>query len=116
MYFGAIIELGKCLNLVEPRSLAVIKEAHEQLAIRYAWLNREMPINKGARRELDCTVIKHVHDYYKEHGLQPYDTVRSAFQEGSEIYKGSNFTDRLHVELCVINKDLIKGYFPCPGR
>lgn len=31
--------------------------------------------------------------------------------EERQIYKGSNFTDRLHIELCVINKDMIKGYF-----
>ncbi|MBS1663599.1 MAG: hypothetical protein JST68_21330 [Bacteroidetes bacterium] len=34
-----------------------------------------------------------------------------AFLEGGPIYTGASFTDRLHIELCVINKELIKGYF-----
>ena len=108
---GSVIELGKCLNLVEPDSLNVVKDAYSTLIQLYAETNKNMPVNKGARRELDCAVIKHVHKYFKAKGLQPYDTVRCAFQEGGEIYKGSNFTDRLHIELCVINKDMIKGYF-----
>jgi hypothetical protein len=33
-----------------------------------------------------------------------YDTIRSPFQEGGPIY-------RLHIEICVLNPDLIKGYF-----
>ncbi len=56
---GAIIELGECLNLMEPI----------------------------------------------------YDTVRSPFHEGAPIYEGANFTDRLHVEICVRNPAKIKGYF-----
>ncbi|WP_431213649.1 hypothetical protein ACQ86N_01680 [Puia sp. P3] len=108
---GAVIELGKCLNLLEPTSLAVVRNAYFELKRVYANAGREMPLNVGARRELDCTVIQGVHEYIRNRGEQPYDTVRSAFNEGGELYKGSNFTDRLHVELCVINKELIKGYF-----
>jgi hypothetical protein len=108
---GAIVELGNCLNLLESRSLAVVKKGYDLLVERYAGLSKDIPVNKGARRELDCTVIKYVHTLARENGFQPYDSVRSAFQEGGEIYKGSNFTDRLHIELCVINKDMIKGYF-----
>jgi hypothetical protein len=108
---GAIVELGNCLNLLESRSLAVVKQGYELLVKRYARLNKDLPLNKGARRELDCTVIRYVHTLVEEEGFQPYDSVRCAFQEGGEVYKGSNFTDRLHIELCVINKDIIKGYF-----
>jgi hypothetical protein len=108
---GGIIELGKCLNLLESESLAVVKQAYDRLVKTYAQTSREMPVNKGARRELDCAVIRSVHEVARVKGVSPYDTVRSAFQEGHALYEGSNFTDRLHVELCVINKEMIKGYF-----
>jgi len=108
---GAVIELRKCLNLLEAQSLSVVKDAHYEMSRIYTLAGKAMPFNSGARRELDCAVIKYVHKYIKDKGEQPYDTVRSAFLEGGVLYKGSNFTDRLHVELCVINKDLIKGYF-----
>lgn len=114
---GAVIELGHCLNLVEHDSLNNVRIGYHLLATLHLGAGIEMPVNKGARRELDCAVIKCIHGYRKLRGLQPYDTVRSAFHEGGEIYQGANFTNRLHIELCVINNDLIKGYFlPRPIR
>ncbi len=60
-----------------------------------------LPVNRGAIRKLDCSVIKYVHQTTEEKGLPTYDTVRSAFNEGSQIYLASNFYDRLHIEICV---------------
>jgi len=108
---GGIIELGNCLNLLESESLVVVKKAYHRLVEAYSFTNKDMPVNKGARRELDCAVIKCAHETREKKGIQPYDSVRSAFLEGHALYEGSNFTDRLHIELCVINKELIKGYF-----
>lgn len=111
MVLGAIVELGKCLNLLESESLSMVKVAHKALVRVNKEFAKEMPVNKGARRELDCAVINYVHELIREAGLQPYDTVRCAFQEGEELYKGASATQRQHVELCVINKEMIKGYF-----
>jgi hypothetical protein len=33
------------------------------------------------------------------------------FAEGKEAYPGSNFSMRGHIEVCVTNPDMIKGYF-----
>jgi hypothetical protein len=70
-----------------------------------------MPINNGANRRLDCAVIQYVHQTNKAEGIPEYDTIRSAFLEGEKVYPTSNFTNRLHIEICVINTGLIKGYF-----
>lgn len=112
---GAIIELGNCLNLIEPNSINIVKEAHTRLNETMQQADKEMPFNKGANRLLDCAVIKYVHESNKKTGIASYDTIRSPFQEGGPIYDGANFTDRLHIEICVINTTLIKGYFlPLP--
>jgi hypothetical protein len=71
----------------------------------------KMPLNKGANRQLDCAVIKYVHESNKKQDVPSYDTIRSPFQEGGPIYDGANFTDRLHIEICVLNPATIKGYF-----
>lgn len=74
-----------------------------------------MPVNKGPNRALDCAVIQYVHETNILSGIHAYDTIRSSFSEGGEIYPTSNFTDRLHIEICVINPEQIKGYFlPLP--
>jgi hypothetical protein len=40
---------------------------------------------------------------------------RCAFQEGSEVYPSAPFTTQLHLQVCVCNLEMIKGYFlPLP--
>ena len=108
---GAIIELGNCLNLIEPGSISIVKEAYAELMATMRDGNIVMPVNKGANRQLDCAVIRNVHESFRLKGLPAFDSVRSPFQEGGHIYAGANFTDRLHIEICVRNPALIKGYF-----
>jgi hypothetical protein len=112
---GAIIELGNCLNLVAPNSADVIREAHDALEIVTKEAGKIMPVNDGSNRKLDCAVIQHVHAVTKLQNRNPYDTIRSPFHEGDKIYPESNFTENLHIEICVINHNMIKGYFlPLP--
>jgi len=108
---GAIIELGNCLNLVEPNSIDIVKEAYAVFSAITYNEGQAMPKNRGANRELDCAVINSVHEINKRLGDPAYDTIRSPFQEGEPIYTGANFTDRLHIEICVRNPRVIKGYF-----
>ena len=70
-----------------------------------------MPVNRGPNRQLDCAVINHLHQSIKDKALPPYDSIRSPFHEGGPIYATANFTDRLHIELCILNPLCIKGYF-----
>jgi hypothetical protein len=108
---GANIELGNCLNLIEPRSINIVQEAHKALEQTVLKSGKKMPINRDANRKLDCAVIQYVHQTNRESGLDPYNTIRSPFVEGNPIYTGSNFYERLHIEICVISPELIKGYF-----
>lgn len=108
---GAIIELGNCLNLLEPASIKMVKKVHNEFIETCKNNGASIPTNKGAIRKLDCSVIKWVHKSTEENQLPTYDTVRSAFNEGGQIYPASNFYDRLHIEICVRNSTLIKGYF-----
>jgi len=73
--------------------------------------NKKIPENDGPKRFLDCAVLKFVHQSRAERGLEPYDTVRAAFQEGREIYPTAPFTTQLHIQICVCNLSMIQGYF-----
>jgi hypothetical protein len=112
---GAIIQLGNCLNLVESESLAILEEAYKGLKTLHYEAGKEMPKNDDDNRKLDCAVIRYVHQSRKETNQPAYDTIRSAFDEGSRVYPGASFASRNHIQVCVINPDLIKGYFlPTP--
>lgn len=108
---GATIELGNCLNLIEPQSLSIVQEAYKGLERLYAETGRKMPTNKKNIRKLDCAVIKFVHQTRINEGKPPYDTIRCAFIEGEPLYEGSNFSSRLHIQVCVLKSGLIKEYY-----
>jgi hypothetical protein len=112
---GAIIELGNCLNLVESQSLSILEAAYNGLNKLLKESGETLPQNDGPKRLLDCAVLKYVHHSRIENGDPPYDTIRSAFDEGHKVYPGASFTSRHHIQVCVINPAMIKGYFlPLP--
>jgi hypothetical protein len=115
---GAIIDLGFCLNLLEAHSLDVVKQGYKSLRDLYKSSGLEMPRNLGAKgdkelllRNLDCAVIEAVHTFNKEDDKLAYDTVRGMFIEGEPIYQGAGIFDKSHIQICVRNRNRIKGYF-----
>lgn len=114
---GAVIDLGKCLNLLQNDALARLTPAYDHLRGLYTQSTyKKFPQNKGKGtdklvRNLDCAVIETLHllsDSLKE---QPYDTVRGVFFEGDDLYPDAGFKEKNHIQICVRNRNCIKGYF-----
>ena len=108
---GAIVELGNCLNLVELEAVQILSNAFNKVKSLYEAAESKLPANDGPKRELDCAVIKAIHLSNKTEGKLEYDSVRSAFDEGKKAYEGANFTSQSHIQLCLRNSSLIKGFF-----
>lgn len=70
-----------------------------------------MPINKDAVRFLHCEVIRYLHFTNLEKGIPAYDAISCLFVEGQPIYDGANFSQRGHIEACVVNPEMIKSYY-----
>ena len=111
---GAVIDLGTCLNLLESKSLRLLKEAYDFLSEVNEKAGIPLPENKKdartgepLRRNLDCAVIETLHGSDPDH----YDTVRGVFQEGPELYPLSAFQKKNHIQICVRNPQCIRGYF-----
>ena len=119
---GAVIDLGYCLNLTDYRSSSVLQLGYELLKTYNETMGNEMPKNRNGRsatdlllRNLDCAVIEQIHKYYKLNNFETYDSIRGIFTEGKEVYPGSGFVEKTHVQLCIVNPNCIKGYFaPMP--
>jgi len=47
---GPIIELGKCLNLIEPHSINIVKEAHNEMYETAFRSGEKMPVKKGVKQ------------------------------------------------------------------
>lgn len=105
---GAAVCLGRCLDLTDSEFIPEIKAAYSYLSS----VESELPVNrKGFLRYLDCAVIEAVHTMRKDLNMPPYDSVRSVFWEGAELYSGAGFRDKNHIQICLRNPNCIKGLF-----
>ncbi len=111
---GAIIDLGECLDLMTLVGIDMVRIAYDSLAATLNEAGQALPTNRDRlRRQLDCAVIQHLHAIYEAQGGH-LDTVRGVFVEGSEIYPGSGFDAKTHIQIAVRNPDRIKGVFRVP--
>lgn len=57
------------------------------------------------------SVIEVAHGMNERAGFPPYDSVRSVFWEGDELYPGAGFKEKNHIQIYVRNPNCIKGSF-----
>lgn len=116
---GAVIDLGYCLNLVENKYIELLKSTY-QFYEEFAKKNKiEIAKNVAAYksdhdklfRNLDCAIIELIHSSNKENQSPGFDSVRGMFIEGGEAYPSAGFHQKTHVQICIRNPDMIKGYF-----
>jgi len=112
---GAVIALGRCCDLLETHSLAVLREHYDALVdtFKSAEYEDQIPTNGEdlLARRLDCAVIDYMHEQLEANGAPAFDSVRGAFWEGEELYPTSGFKEKNHIQVCVRNPNCIKGYF-----
>ena len=109
---GAVINLGKCLDLTDFKNLQLLKLGFESIE---KTLGGKYPVNKSVGggkdlllRELDCLVIETLHRIV---GQDTFDSVRGVFWEGDELYPTAGFKEKNHIQICIRNPNCIKGYF-----
>jgi hypothetical protein len=117
---GAVIDLGRCLDLLDSSNILLLKSCYELFKSDSEKLDKPIPKNvnhpksKGndkVLRFLDCAVIEYTHAILRSKGEAPFDSVRAAFIEGEPIYDGAGFNEKTHIQICIINPDCIKGFF-----
>jgi len=115
---GSIIDPGHCLNLMDTKSLQLVRQAYSHLHEISAKAQLALPTNKTDKqsgellqRDLDCAVIETLHELNEFDELPSYDTVRGVFEEGPSLYPNAGFREKNHIQICVRNPASIKGYF-----
>jgi hypothetical protein len=117
---GAVIELGRCLDLLDSTSIALLKNSYSLFVVESEKLNNPIPINQdhpsGTGRDkvlryLDCAVVEYTHSFLKLKNQPAFDSVRAAFIEGDKIYPGAGFHEKTHIQICILNPNCIKGFF-----
>lgn len=120
---GAVLDLGYCLDLTSSTGVAAVKAAHGRFVEVASKAGKPIPKNRGGPdlllRELDCAVINYLHQIRAsaEPPLQPFDSVKGVFlAEGGQIYEGSGFYNKTHVQICIRELSCIKGVFRVPDE
>ena len=131
MVVGAVIALGRCLDLTTRDDLELLGLAHESLKEARELAGLEMPENADLRgdphgdrklRYLDCAVIRHLERNIADEAaevrakggtpaIEPIQTVRGLFIEGGELYPGGGFYERTHSQIAVLDPAAILGAF-----
>jgi hypothetical protein len=117
---GAVIDLGLCLDLSTKESIDLVANAYHSLKLTFDLDGSPLPQNSPdlLRRNLDCAVIRRLHEIVANSNSLPIQTVKGIFIEGSEIYPASGFHQKTHVQIAVRDLSCIKGVFrvPYPSR
>ena len=115
---GAVIDLGRCLDLTTSSGIAMVCRGYESLQTARSQTRSSMPVNTKdkQRRKLDCAVIERVHAILDEAGEPAFDSVRGVFVEGEPAYDGAGYATKTHIQIAVRNPDCIKGVFRVPSR
>ena len=117
---GAVINLGQCLNLCERSAITALQKTYKELReglkiigidINEKYRNKA-PDDGGFAllRPLDCLVINTLIKNAEKEGSY-FDTVYGYFQEGSLAFEGAGIREKSHIQICVRNRECIKGYF-----
>ncbi len=110
---GAVIQLGRCFDLLNEAITGLLTDTYHLLEAGFAEAGEGLPKNSGPEgkmRNLDCLVINDCLVRLKQQGVE-YDTVRGAFREGEEAYPSAGFTRETHIQIAVLNPDCILGVF-----
>jgi len=110
---GAVLQLGRCFDLLNESITSILSQSFRELAQTYAEKGQPLPQNRGKElklRALDCLVINDCLSRLQQRGIA-YDTVRGAFLEGGPVYAGGGFSREAHIQIAVRNSACILGVF-----
>jgi hypothetical protein len=106
---GAVIQLGRCLDLTDTRYTDLLLPVYEDVRRMYRRRRKKPPANRRGRRDLDCMVINELIAVQPEE--QRFQTVRGPFLEGSPSFPGSGILRESHIQLAVRDRTCILGVF-----
>jgi hypothetical protein len=106
---GAVIQLGRCLDLTDIRYTDLLLPAYQAAKKAFRQQRTKLPGNRGNRRDLDCLVLNSL--ILGQPEGERFQTVRCPFLEGSPAFPGSRILRESHVQLVVRDAACILGVF-----
>jgi hypothetical protein len=114
MVVGAVLQLGRCLDLTDLRCTELLATSFGNLEKSYRENKLVLPKNTGRElknRKLDCVAINYLVDTLEEERAAQIQTVRGAFEEGDQAFPGSMLKKETHIQVAVRDPQCILGVF-----
>lgn len=113
---GALIQLGRCFDLLDTRFTADVAAAYPLLRKAWQKAGRQLPKNGGGGpdkklRFLDCAVLNAYLQAADDQAGKSYQTVRGAFREGRPVFNRSCIYAETHIQIAVRDPACIVGVF-----
>lgn len=117
---GAVIQLGRCFDLMDVRDTQLLRAAYDGVVALYKEEGWDLPANEGPDlklRKLDCLVINQFMDAMDNElagggdAEFRYQTVRCSFEEGEAAFPGSMLKTQTHIQISVRDSSCIIGVF-----
>ena len=102
---GAMIRLGTCFDLLDPKNLKNLKIAHASMIDTFTQSGIDIPQNVRQYRDLDCAVFNYYYREADEFG-KPIDSARGVYvptADAKRLWRGSWIYDDAHIQVCVRN-------------
>ncbi|WP_437631824.1 hypothetical protein [Sorangium sp. So ce854] len=111
---GAILQLGRCFDLLDTRFTSELEGAFEVWKRVQDKAGKPLPSNHGKTPEdelryLDCAVLNFYLEQFE--ATEPFQTVRGAFVEGNAAFSGSRIERETHIQIAVRDPRCILGVF-----
>jgi hypothetical protein len=102
---GAVIRLGRCLDLLDPRNERLLVTAHDELVAGLLRAGHRVPQNANTHKYLDCAVFNYVYDRLAGAGYND-ESCRAVFvpmQRGRilRVWPRSGVFSGGHIQVCV---------------
>lgn len=119
----ATISLENCWDLSRMDHMELLVVGYQIFEIFKKISGKPIPENLAGfkddidkiKRYKDCEVVNFVYNFYcSKYAVNPgekqnkkFEVIRSAFSEGNQIYPGTCWTEKQHIQLCVRNINCI---------
>lgn len=97
---GAIIRLGRCLDLLDPVNVATLKRFHDDALQNWTAAKLPIPKNGNQHKKLDCALFNL---FYAE-SVPAVETARAVYvptESAKRAWKRSWIYEEAHIQICV---------------
>jgi hypothetical protein len=113
---GALVRLGRCLDLLDPSNAELLRTAHDDLERMISGVGEKLPENANNHKYLDCAVLNYAYGLL-DRDARAVDSCRAVFvplQEGKmpRLWKRSGVFGNAHVQLCVRTPGNVLAVWP----